>query len=305
MGVAVWKRSIQVKIGEFFAPCELEIWGMTWKRPLLRYFKLCESFCSDRYIQTRVAVWKLPIRVEKCDFVSCPAWPWNLTDDLEKRALLLSYFKLCASFHNQWSIQTRVTIRKRAARVKIGNFCPVDLEISRMILKNNRAPGLGCFKLSASLPSHRSIQSGVIVWNAQINSKADSGTSASYFKLCVSFCSHVWIQTAVIVRKRPIRVKICDLVFLVTLKFGRWSRKNNMVVFYTISNFMIISPSQSNRKYPIWGKICFDLCEFDLWPLTSPPHKDVNKPENVMKIRWWEQIEKVVTGRQTDRQTHS
>ena len=29
----------------------------------------------------------------------CPAWPWNLTDDIEKnRAPLLCYFKLCASF---------------------------------------------------------------------------------------------------------------------------------------------------------------------------------------------------------------
>ena len=39
---------------------------------------------------------------------------WNLTDDLaKKRAPLLCYFKLCASFRSHWWIQTWVTVRKR------------------------------------------------------------------------------------------------------------------------------------------------------------------------------------------------
>ena len=51
---------------------------------------------------------------------------------------------------------------------------PCDLEISRMTLKNNRAPLL------------------------------------PYFKLCASFRSHWWIQTGVTVQKRPIWVKFED-----------------------------------------------------------------------------------------------
>ena len=48
-GVAVHKPSIQVKIADFFVPCDLEIWCMTLKKnraPLLCYVKLCTSFQS-------------------------------------------------------------------------------------------------------------------------------------------------------------------------------------------------------------------------------------------------------------------
>ena len=43
----------------FFVPCDLEIWWMTLKNnraPLLCYFKLCASFRSHWWIQTRVTV---------------------------------------------------------------------------------------------------------------------------------------------------------------------------------------------------------------------------------------------------------
>ena len=44
----------------------------------------------------------------------CAVWLWNLTDDLwNNRAILLCYFKLCASFRSHRSIQTGVTVRKR------------------------------------------------------------------------------------------------------------------------------------------------------------------------------------------------
>ena len=63
-----------IKIGNFFAPCELEIWWMTlktYRAPLLCYFKLCVLFHSHRSIQTGVTDWKRPIRVKINDFSSC------------------------------------------------------------------------------------------------------------------------------------------------------------------------------------------------------------------------------------------
>ena len=38
------------------------------------------------------------------------------------RSSLLCYFKLCASFHKRWLIQTRVTVLKRTILVKIDDF---------------------------------------------------------------------------------------------------------------------------------------------------------------------------------------
>ena len=81
-------------------------------------------------------------------------------------------------------------------------FVPCDIEIWRMTLKNNRAPLL------------------------------------CYFKLCVSFHSHQWIQTKVTVRKRPILVKIGDLLSRVTLRFDRWPWKTIEHLFYVASSFM-------------------------------------------------------------------
>ena len=52
-----------------------------------------------------------------------PVWPWNLTDDPKNNgAPLLCYFKLFASFHSHWWIQTGVTVRKRLIWVNINAF---------------------------------------------------------------------------------------------------------------------------------------------------------------------------------------
>ena len=60
-GVTVRQRSIRVKIGDFFVPCDLEIWWMTWesnRAPVLYYIKLCASFQSHEWIQTGIKVQK-------------------------------------------------------------------------------------------------------------------------------------------------------------------------------------------------------------------------------------------------------
>ena len=68
---------------------------------------------------------KFSIRVKIGDVL--PAWPRNLTDDLEKRAPLPYYIKLCALFQSHQLIKNGVTVQKRSIRVKIGVFCPVWL----------------------------------------------------------------------------------------------------------------------------------------------------------------------------------
>ena len=61
-------------------------------------------------------------------FVPCDLEIWRMTLK-NNRAPLLCYFKLCASFHSHWWIQTGVTVRKRPIWVKFDDF------LSRVTLK--------------------------------------------------------------------------------------------------------------------------------------------------------------------------
>ena len=73
-GVTVRKRSIWVKIGHFFVPCDFEIWWMTFKEnraPLVCCLKLYASFDSHQWIQTGVTVRKRLIRVKIDNYLSC------------------------------------------------------------------------------------------------------------------------------------------------------------------------------------------------------------------------------------------
>ena len=91
------------------------------KARLLYYIKLCVSFQINQWIQTGVTVRKRPIWVKFDDFLSpvtlqFDVWPWK------KRAPLLCYFKLCASFRSHQWFQTGVTVRKRPIWDKIDDF---------------------------------------------------------------------------------------------------------------------------------------------------------------------------------------
>ena len=117
----VWKCSIRVKIGDFSS----QIWWMTLKNnraSLLCCFKPCASFHNHQWIQTKVTVLKRSIRVKICDFfVPCDLeiWPMTLKNN---RAPLLCYYKLCASFHSHWWIQTGVTVRRHPIWIKRDDF---------------------------------------------------------------------------------------------------------------------------------------------------------------------------------------
>ena len=83
--VTVRKHSIRVKNQRFIVPCDLKIWRITLKNyraPLLCCFKLCASFHSHRWIQTKVTVPKHSIRVKIGDLLSrvtlkFDEWPWK------------------------------------------------------------------------------------------------------------------------------------------------------------------------------------------------------------------------------------
>ena len=100
---------------QIFVPYDLKIWRMTLKNnraTLLRYFKLCASFHSHQWIQTKVTVRKRSIWVKISNFLSrvtLELWRMTLKNN---RAPLLSNIKLYASFHHHMWILTGVTVRK-------------------------------------------------------------------------------------------------------------------------------------------------------------------------------------------------
>ena len=96
-----------------------------------------------------------------------------------------------------------------------------------------------------------------------------------HFECCASFCSHLCIQAGVTVQKHSILVKIGEFCTHVTLKFDRWHLKTNRTPL--ICHFKHCGPFCSHlwiqtgvtfQKCPNWGKICFNLSDFNLWPLT-------------------------------------
>ena len=107
-----------------------------------------------------------------------------------------------------------------------------DLEIRWMTLKNNRTPLL------------------------------------CDFKLCALFQNHWWNQIGVTVWIRWIWVKI-DLSAYVTLKFDGCPHKDNwepnLCHCKLFHNFVAIGLLELQSQ--IGGKICFDLCDLDLWRL--------------------------------------
>ena len=167
--VTVRKRSIRVKIDDFFCRVTQKFLRMTLKTnraSLLCYFKLSVPFRTHWWIQIGVTVRKRPIWVKFDDFRAVR--PWNLTDDLEKQKgtspMLLQ--ALCSILYPlvnlNWSYSPETPNLGEIWRFL--ELC--DLEIWQLTFKNNRAPLL-CF-----------------------------------LKLCAAFHHHMWIQTWVTVRKR-------------------------------------------------------------------------------------------------------
>ena len=141
---------------------------------------------------------------------------------------------------------------------------PCDLEIWRMTLKNNRAPLLSIIKLYASFHHHMWIQTGVTV-RKRLSGVVTSVTLTfdlwpwpfawtSLLSLVITpenFMMIRWWEHSQqgksegfescdwpIVRKRPIWVKIGDVLNRVTLKFDGWPWKTIGHLSFAVSNFV-------------------------------------------------------------------
>ena len=241
---------------------------------------LWKSWSDNHFIAISESVRKCSIRVKIRDFFPSDLEIWQMTLK-NNRALFLGCFNLCASFHSHQWIQSKVTVRKRSIRFKMGDFfVPCDLEIWRITFKNNRAPFL------------------------------------CYFKLCASFRCHWWNETGVTVRKRPIWVKIVDFLAVWPWNLTDDLEKQQGTSPKQHQAFCIISSSYVNSNWsygPETAKLGFDRCDLDLWPLTLTFCMDITFvigdnswkfPDDTMMGTWWKRCDRR-TDWQTDGPNHS
>ena len=189
------------------------------------------------------------------------------------RAPLLCCFKLCASFHSHRWIQTKVTVRKRSIRVKIGDF------LSRMTLKFDEWPWnretIGHLFYATSSFMHHFVAIGEFKLELQ-SGNAQFGSKSTIFR---------------------------------ALKFDGWPWKQEGTSSKQHQALCIISLPYVNSNWsygPETAKWGHDLCDLDLRPwhfAWTSRRLMVITPENFVMIRWWEHSEKDVTDWRTDRQT--
>ena len=152
------------------------------RTPLLTYFKLCASFRSHWWIQTGVTVRKFEIWVKIGATLKFDRWPWKTIGHI---------FYATSSFVHHFVTISEFKLKLQSGSAQIGSetafIVPCDLEIWQMTLKNNRAPLLSYFKLSALFRSHLWIQTGVMVRK-----------SPNWGKTCFDLCDlHLWPLTLI------------------------------------------------------------------------------------------------------------
>ena len=113
----------------------------------------CEIFDWDRLASRTYAVTATTCLMKIVDFSVCMTS--NLMDDLEKKASLFCYVKLCALFQSHQWTQTEVN---SPAMLNSGHNCKFFVLFDGWPWKNYRAPLLCYFKLCASFRSHLCIQ---------------------------------------------------------------------------------------------------------------------------------------------------
>ena len=185
-------------------------------------------------------------------------------------------------------------MRKHSSQSQIVSFSPpCDLELCKMALKINRVPLL-YFKRCALFERHRRIKTGVavrkrtnwVIWGIfvacnfaiwGITFKNNWSPLLCYFKLCAYFCGHRWIKSGETLNwGQNWRFFVpCDR------EIGRLILKNKgknsaplpcyFQLFVSFRSHLWIHSGVTVRKWPNWGKICFDPdldLNLDLRPLT-------------------------------------
>ena len=149
------------------------------------------------------------------------------------RPPLLCYFKLCASFHSHWWIQTGVTVRKRPISVKIDNF------FSRVTLLFDWWPWktIGHLFYATSSFVHHFVTIGEFKLELQ-SGNTQFGSNSTIFEPC-------------------------------DLEIWQMTLKNNRAPLHHQALCIIPSPYVNwNWSYgPEMAQCGHDLCDLDLWPL--------------------------------------
>ena len=287
-GVTVRKCSVRVEIGEFLVRVILKFDGWSWKT-IGHFF-----YATSRFAHHFIGISESKLELQSGNalfgliffFVPCDLEIWCIT--MKKKPGIGHLFYVTPSFVHHFVAIGEFKLELQSGNARFGwksvFFVPRDLEIRRMTLKNKRAPLLRHIKLCASFRSHLWIQTGVAVrkrsiwvkigiscrvwpWNLTDDLEKQEGASRiCYFKICASFHSQRWIQTEITVCKRPIWVKIDDLLSRVTLKFDGWPWKTRGASPMPHQALCIISSPyvNSNSSYgPETAKLCPDLCDLD------------------------------------------
>ena len=219
-GVTVRKRPTWVKISDFWSRVTSKFDGWPWKT-IGHLFNATSSFVHHF---TTISEFKLKLQSGNAKFGSKPvifgpAWPWNLTDDLEKQQGTSSMLFQALYVISQLSVNWNSSYSPETPNLgKNWRFLvPRDLEIWRITFKNNRAPLL------------------------------------STIKLCVSFHCHMWIQTGVTARKRLSVVMTSE-----TLTFDLWpwpfAWTSRLLMVITPENFRMIRWQEHCQKGVTGGR---------------------------------------------------
>ena len=170
-------------------------------------------------------------------------------------------------FHSHPWIQIGVVIRKRSNRSRIFEFsAPVTMEFDR--------------------------------WPKKIRGHLVYASSRFVHHF------HLWIQAGVAARKRLLGIKILWLVWPRNLMDDPAKPQGTSSKPLQTLCIIPLSFVNSNWSYsPETPKICFDLCDLDLWPWLFAQISLLSMvitPENFMMVWWWEHCGKGVTDRKTD-----
>ena len=198
------------------------------RAPLLFYFKLVASFRNHWCIETWVTVRKRPIWVKIDDFFSrvtskFDIWPWKTIGHL---------FYATSSFVHHFIAIGEFKLELKSGNAQSGSNSTIFSAVWPWNLADDLEQGKSEGFDSCDLPSNlaqilskSSIFQPVWPWNLMHDLK--QGKSEG-FESC----------DRPIIRKRPIWVKIGDILYRVTLKFDGWPWKTIGHLSFAVSSFV-------------------------------------------------------------------
>ena len=252
-------------------------------------------------------------------------WPWKTIGHI---------FYTMSSFVHHFKAINEFKLGLQSGNAQFGsksaNFVPYHLEIWRVSLKKNMSPFLYYIEFCASFQSHRQIQNAVKFWKRPIWAKIDYylcrvtlkfdgwpwKTIKHLFYATSSFVHHFAAigkiklefspETPNSAENRRFFVP-CDLeIWEMTLKNNRAPLLCYIKLCPSFRSHLWIRTAVVVRKSPHWGKICFDICDLDLWPLTLTFRTDITFVHDNISWKFHDDTKKMwQKGGRTDGKDHS